>query len=65
MEEIENKIGEEEPKKKVGRGQTKERMMELHKIRSEKALLRRKEQEELKNKEEEIKNIKKKKKKRE
>ena len=45
------------PKTK-GRGQTRERMMELHKIRSEKAKLRKQEQEELKLKQQEIENAK-------
>ena len=60
MEEIENVIENEKtiekPKKK---GQSKERMMELHKIRSQKADERRKEKEELKLKQEEIEKIKK------
>ncbi len=47
---------EQKPKRK---GQSRERMMELHRIRSEKANQRRKEKEELKAKEEEVKNIRK------
>ena len=48
------------PKSSGGRkGQSRERMMELHKIRSEKAEQRRKEKEELRIKEEEIERIKK------
>ena len=46
----------EKPKRK---GQSRERMMELHKIRSEKARLKREEREEIKTKAEEVKNIKK------
>lgn len=62
MEEIEeeiNKIENELSQKKESnkKGQSKERMMELHKIRSEKARLKREEKEELKKKEEEIKRI--------
>jgi hypothetical protein len=48
---------DEKPKKK--KGQSRERMMELHRIRSEKAKQRREEKEELKAKEEEVKNIRK------
>ena len=48
------------PKSAGGRkGQTRERMIELHKIKSEKAEQRRKEKEEVKIKEEEIERIKK------
>jgi len=57
-EEEDIKEIKEEPVKKK-RGQTRERMMELHKIRSEKARLKREEREELKNKKEEVNNIKK------
>ena len=57
-EDIEDDLKlEENPKKK--KGQSRERMMELHRIRSEKANQRRKEKEELKAKEEEVKNIRK------
>lgn len=45
--------------KQKRKGQSKERMMELHKIRSEKAEQRRKEKDELKSKQEEIEKIKK------
>jgi hypothetical protein len=49
---------EQKPKQKR-KGQTRERMMELHKIRSEKARLKREENEEIKKKAEEVKKIKK------
>lgn len=54
-EEGDNRVIEK-PKRK---GQSRERMLELHKIRSEKADQKRKEKEELKAKEEEIERIKK------
>lgn len=47
----------QEVKKK--KGQSRERMMELHKIRSEKARLKREEKEEIKRKAEEVKKMKK------
>jgi hypothetical protein len=48
------------PKSSGGRkGQSRERMMELHAIRSEKARLRKEEQEQLKQKQEEVEKIKK------
>jgi hypothetical protein len=52
-----NETQTEEKAKPKRKGQTRERMMELHKIRSEKARLKREEREELKAKEEEVKNI--------
>jgi len=57
IEEVKEKP---KPKSSGGRkGQSRERMMELHKIRSEKALEKKKEKEELKAKAEEIEKIKK------
>lgn len=53
----ETQIKPEEVKKK--KGQSRERMMELHKIRSEKARLKREENEEIKKKAEEVKKMKK------
>lgn len=50
-------IEPQEVKKK--KGQSRERMMELHKIRSEKARLKREEKEEIKKKAEEVKKMKK------
>ena len=52
-----NEPKEEEKPKLKKKGQSRERMMELHKIRSEKARLKKEEREELKAKEEEVKNI--------
>ena len=54
-----NETQTEEKAKPKRKGQTRERMMELHKIRSEKARLKREEREEIKAKAEEVKNIKK------
>ena len=62
INETDEEVAVEEPiveKPKSKRGQTKERMHELHRIKSEKAEQKRKELEELKAKEEEIQNIKK------
>lgn len=56
IEEEKNEPLPEKPKKK---GQSRERMMELHKIRSEKARLKREENEEIKKKAEEVKKMKK------
>ena len=56
IEEEKNEPLPDKPKKK---GQSRERMMELHKIRSEKARLKREENEEIKKKAEEVKKMKK------
>ena len=53
LNEPEKEEIKEKPKKK---GQSRERMMELHKIRSEKARLKREEREEIKAKAEQEKN---------
>jgi hypothetical protein len=55
VEEIVEKVVEEKPKKR--KGQSRERMLELHTIRSEKARLKRQEREDLLAKEEMTKNI--------
>lgn len=51
IEEEKNEPLPEKPKKK---GQSRERMMELHKIRSEKARLKREENEEIKKKQKKL-----------
>ena len=56
IEEEKNEPLPQKPKKK---GQSRERMMELHMIRSEKARLKREENEEIKKKAEEVKKMKK------
>lgn len=60
VEEVEEPEPEQvKPKRTNNRGQSREKMIEIGKIRSEKARLRREEKEELKRKEEEIMRIKK------
>ena len=59
IEENKEEENVEEIPKKKGKGQSRERMMELHKIRSEKALQKKLEREEMRKKEEEVIKIKK------
>ena len=57
VEEVVEKVVEEKPIKKKRIGQSRERMLELHAIRSEKARLKRQEREDLLAKEEMTKSI--------